>query len=243
MSVTAYLLSAKQYGLEKKMNNLSFNIASSNNAGFKARHVMFKPWTQKFFGTRDQSLNEVTYSIQDAEWKDEKHGALKKTENPLQVGIAGQGFFALSDGSYTRNGNLMLTADGVVTTATGIPFVNGDGTEIVINGNPSEIRINYAGQIFDAQNNNLGRFQVVAFEDMNELHYIGDGRVESNVQGAPDSNSRIMQGFIESSNVEAPILMTDAQAAVTDHHYITTMKKNFYDLRYQMTKQLVSTSA
>ena len=240
MDATPYLLGTKQHGLQEELINLSFNSSNARNAGYKNRHMTYHTWTHHFHNGSDTQPEQVDYPIEGIIWKDTSYGRLEKTENPLQMAIKGEGFFELEDGTLTRNGNIVISPEGMLTTPSGLGFVNIAGEKITVPSNPEAMRISSSGQIFDAEQNEIGQLRVVRFEDPNAMRYVGDNRLEADEPGQPDRNSRVLHGFIESSNVDLPVLMARAQTAVTDHHQISMMKRDYYKTQNNLTNQLLS---
>ena len=135
-------------------------------------------------------------------------GALKTTNNPLDVALEGAGFIEVapsSDGSprYTRDGRLSVNGEGVlVLAANGRPIEDAGGGEIDINPTlPIEIwgdgSVVQGGAI-------VGRMNIVDLpggvekEGDSLLRALGDGD-----NAARESTARVVQGAVEQSGVDA----------------------------------------
>ena len=153
-------------------------------------------------------------------------GNLRETGNDYDFAIEGKGFFMVQtrDGgiAYTRNGSLQL-ATGVngVTLATseGNALLDTTGTPIVLDDyyNPANITINDAGELcYPDENNNANpigiQIGLVQFNNPSGLEKMshsllrateasGEARLES--EDTSLEQSKIHQGFLESSNVQA----------------------------------------
>src|SRR5882724_535365 len=106
------------------------NLANVSTGGFRADLHAFSavPINGVGYATRVNAVaNPAGFSA--------AGGVLSQTGAPLDVAIRGDGWLAVqtSDGSeaYTRAGDLHLTADGVLTTATGLAVL-GDGGPISV---------------------------------------------------------------------------------------------------------------
>ena len=240
MDATSYLLGTKQHGLQEELINLSFNISNGRNAGYKNRNMTYHTWTHHFHEAKPTQIKQADYPIEGVIWKDTSYGRLEKTGNPLQIAIKGEGFFELEDGTLTRNGNLVVQPDGTLTNPDGVGFVDAGGEKIKIEENPAGISVSSSGQIFDAEHNEIGQFRIMRFDDPNKLRYVGGNRLEADEPGQPDLTSRVLHGFTEGSNANMPLLMARAQTAVTDHHQVAIMKRDYYKVQNNLSTQLLS---
>ena len=98
------------------------NLANVSTAGFRADLYAFQatPIAGAGFATR---VNAVA---QNSGFSNAT-GALSQTGSPLDVAVRGDGWLAVQarDGSeaYTRAGDMHLTPDGLLVTATGLPVL------------------------------------------------------------------------------------------------------------------------
>lgn len=145
-------------------------------------------------------------------------GGLKRTNNPLDLALEGKGFFEVLTPSgvrYTRQGNFSLSRDGILVTASGYPVLSkGDGVapeQRTIRIGEGAVEISPVGDIRQ-QNQVLGQVSIVEFAENQWLEKVGNAffrnvREENEKKGIP-AESRIHQGFIENSNVNAIHEMT-----------------------------------
>src|SRR5437867_3338622 len=78
----------------ESLDLLANNIANTGTAGFKADREFY-------------SLYESQLPLVEGQWTDYSQGVLTPSGNPLNVGLAGPGFFALNSPAgvvYTRSG-------------------------------------------------------------------------------------------------------------------------------------------
>lgn len=115
---------AKQIMQAQAVNN--HNIANLNTVGFRADSVSF--YSQPIYGAGFPS--RVNAVAGDA-GTDFSSGVMQSTGRNLDVSVNGQGYIAVQakDGTeaYTRAGDLRITADGNVTTASGLPVLSESG--------------------------------------------------------------------------------------------------------------------
>ena len=82
----------------ESLDMLANNIANSGTAGFKT--------DRESYGLYQQELPVI-----EKQWTDFSQGALVPTGNPLDLGLSGQGFFALNSPAgtvYARNGQFQI---------------------------------------------------------------------------------------------------------------------------------------
>ncbi len=148
-------------------------------------------------------------------------GGLNSTSRPLDVALAGDGFFKIEgpDGQLlTRNGSFHLTGDGQLITADGLAVL-GEGGPLQIPTDVSldQIIINIDGRIV-AADTEVGRLAITAVEDPNTLVQIGSTRFRAPVDAKfVDSTARVQQGVLESGNAVAVSEMI--QMIVGMRHY------------------------
>jgi len=101
---------------EKALSTQSNNVTNANTIGHKADEISFEDMMY-------QSRYGKGVNIQSVE-KNFEQGNIKLTNNPLDVGIEGEGFFIVKDivndqTFYTRAGNFKIGIDGTLESADG----------------------------------------------------------------------------------------------------------------------------
>ncbi len=152
-------------------------------------------------------------------------GATEQTGRPLDLAIDGEGFFQVQrpDGSvgYTRDGSFTLSENGELVTNGGYPLlpaitVPQDATNLTLSPNGT---LSATGQ--DGSSTEIGRLELARFLNPNGLLAVGENQyVETPASGEAMTGQpqetgfgRILQGTLESSNVEIVQEMTDMIAA------------------------------
>jgi flagellar basal-body rod protein FlgF len=111
------LLISAASGMKARMESLDMlanNLANTGTVGFKA--------DREFYGLFEQSLPMV-----EKQWTDYSQGVLTPTENPLDLALAGQGFFVLNSPAglvYTRGGEFQISKQNQLQTAEGFTLRN-----------------------------------------------------------------------------------------------------------------------
>ncbi|HEY3304601.1 MAG TPA: flagellar hook protein FlgE [Candidatus Binatia bacterium] len=135
MSISSSLYTAESAlsATDYWMSVIGNNIANMNTVGFKASQADFadlfastEGWLQ--FGHGVQLAGTRRLELQ---------GAIEGTGAPLDLAVAGQGFFILRDSGgnlfYTRAGQFTLDADGTIVNAGGLAL-QGPGGNITLTG-------------------------------------------------------------------------------------------------------------
>ena len=176
-------------------------------------------------------------------------GSLQRTDRPMDMAIEGAAFFEIrtnfDEFRYTRDGSfqLMPLEDGtlMLTTSDGFPIMSTDGEEIILPEGLTErdVNVSYEGiltAMIDGVAEDLGfQIRIVQFANPNGLEGIGgnllmetiaSGPPLSEADGETNRISRLVQGYLEMSNVsiaEEMIGMITAQRAFdTNSKGITT---------------------
>lgn len=130
-------------------------------------------------------------------------GSLVQTRNPKDIALAGDGFFTLQTEEgifYSRRGDLLINNRGELSSATGGLILGNNG---VIQVDDNEFTIDTQGDIY-VDNRKIDRLKIAQFNKTQSLQYRGRGLYETSAP--PDtviSTTRILQGFIEQSNVKS----------------------------------------
>jgi len=190
----------------QRLHSIGHNVANAGTVGFKREVAATRPFIDQLrleiplddaAGISTATRPVLTVHI------DHSDGALKYTGNPLDVGLEGRGFFAVTTPSgeaYTRQGNFRIGADGRLVTAGGH----------AVQGTSGEIQLTRPDPRIDAQGNvwegevQVGRLKIVEVNDVDAMTRMGEGLFLPDASDHLSSEStRVRQGFAEVSNVVA----------------------------------------
>lgn len=211
----------------------SQNLANINTTAYKLQRPEFQDLlyqNDKRVGTNSaDSGTIVPTGIQiglgvktGAIYRNTNQGTLQNTTNSLDVAIQGKGFLQVTlpsgELAYTRAGALQLSPNGIIVTADG----NQIEPAITVPPTATAISINQSGEVFATIPNqvapqNLGQFQTTGFINEAGLQAIGGNMyMETVASGAPvtgtpgtDGFGTMLQGYLESSNVDAVTELTN----------------------------------
>ena len=197
----------------QRQDVLANNLANVSTVGFRAELHAFRSVPVQGSGASTR-----VYALESTPGYDATPGVVTATGRNLDVALRGNAWLALQslDGTeaYTRGGSLDVSADGTLTTRSGLPVL-GDGGPIQVPAN-SAISIAADGTV-SARNaagvsSSVGRLKLVTPEAPLQRGDDGLFRAEEGELSA-DTTARLQDGALEGSNVnpvEAMVSMIGA---------------------------------
>ena len=192
-----------------RMEVLANNLANINTTGFKADRVFVRMLEQSSKGATDVR-GDMT-GVETGKYIDATAGSLQQTDNPLDLAIQGDGYFAVQTPRgtrLTRNGNFTLSKEGVLTTSDGYAVLGLNGPIQLPQRDNLDMRsltVAQSGEVV-MDKDPIGQIRIVVPEhpeliqkDHESLMFVDDS--EKLLDVAPDSIN-VRQGFVEESNVE-----------------------------------------
>lgn len=173
------------------------NLANASTAGYRAERPSF----QEVLG-RTQAP-DARYAVVGQTSSDLSQGALRQTDNPLDVAIEGDGFFAVETAAgtrYTRDGQFRLNEQGQLVTKDGYAVLDDGASPITVGGKAGDVEIEEDGGLF-VDGKRVGRLAVERFAPGTLAH---EGKNLFVANGAPVGGSernRLVAGAVEQSNV------------------------------------------
>ncbi|PAB58280.1 flagellar hook-basal body complex protein [Anaeromicrobium sediminis] len=132
-------------------------------------------------------------------------GNMQNTESDLDMAIDGDGFFQIQtpDGiRYTRDGSFKLNENKELVTQDGYPVLGEYG---IIEIDAEKIGVNERGEIL-LDNEYWDTLKVVDLENKKDLRKLGNNtyKMEEGIEPIEkDFNGKVLQGFLEGSNVNS----------------------------------------
>lgn len=213
------------YAQQMNVEVISNNIANMSTTGYKRQRPEFQDLLYQNI-RRPGAISSNTGTVMpsglqlgtgvklDTLSRIHSQGSMDITDNQLDIGINGDGFFQIEmpDGtrSYTRDGTFGLNGNGEVVTREGYRLLPGitipqDATKITVNNN-GEIWVKVDGQV-DEQNVgqlNLARFiNPAGLESIGRNMYLQTIASGDPLEGIPGEQGYggLQQGTLELSNV------------------------------------------
>jgi flagellar basal-body rod protein FlgF/flagellar basal-body rod protein FlgG len=246
---------SRQMVLERQMDVVANNVANVNTTGFKAdrslfaEHLMPGAHEDNFVSGRDRRLSYVNDR---ATFHDFAQGAAEQTKNPLDVAIDGGGFFVVQTPSgerYTRDGSFQINNQGQLVNASGYPVLGGGGP-ITFQQTDKQINIASDGNVTVVEGANRidsvrGKLRLVSFAQAQRLQKEGANLYSAadGATAAPDTTSRVRQGFIEKSNVNSVLEMSRMIEVTRTYTQISALLQQQSDLHKSAIEKLADVPA
>lgn len=198
MDSTGYITLTRQSGLMREMQVIANNIANASTAGFRQEGIVFSEFVQRVEGAPGLSMGHgnVRETMFD-------QGALQQTGASFDLAIEGDGFFLVEtpDGTrLTRAGTFASSANGDLVTADGLRVLDPGETPVFIPPNAQSVSISPDGTI-SADGVLVGQVGVVRPLEPQQMVRESGVMFRADEGFEPSETSRVMQGFVEASNV------------------------------------------
>ncbi|MDA7430199.1 flagellar hook-basal body complex protein [Primorskyibacter aestuariivivens] len=200
MENASYTTLTRQVGLLREMQAIANNIANTATTGFRQETVGFSEYVQRVEGEPSLSMALANYDFSST-----LQGAMTKTGGQFDFAIEGEGYFLVQSPQgerLTRAGSFAPNAQGDLVTKDGYPVLDPGGAPIFVPPDASDLSVSADGTL-SSNGRPLAQLGVVQPVEGSEL--LREGGVMFRVEGGfePSGSSRVVQGFLENSNVDA----------------------------------------
>lgn len=231
MDNTSYVAIGRHAALWRQLEAVSNNMANANTPGYKGEHIMFKEYLVKTPAPHRLMGEKVSFAQDIGVLRDLSRGPLTKTENPLDIAIDGEGYFAVetADGvRYTRAGHFRLDDAGTVVNADGHPLLQANDQPIIFAPNETQISVSADG-VVSSENGEIGRLRVVRFENEQAVRKVGGGLYETDQVPEEVAQPHVLQGMIEESNVQPILELTSMMQIMRQYEGMQKLLENDND--------------
>ncbi|MBI4509611.1 MAG: flagellar basal-body rod protein FlgF [Deltaproteobacteria bacterium] len=181
------------------------NVANVETTGFRGARVSFSQALVSAQAAAPGGPPDDTAFVGLGQVVDvtQRPGTIVQTENPLDLALVGDGFFAVDTPRgprYTRAGNFRLSENGDIADAAGNPARTSGGGHITIPEGTKSIQVSSDGTVL-ADGEELGTLELVRFAK-DALQREG-ATLYAAIPGATpmESQVEVLSGALESSNV------------------------------------------
>lgn len=221
---------------ENELSAISNNLANINTTGYKRQSFISKLYP--LLSGRPPEPNAI---YQDAraqtyfggQYIDTSQGSLRQTHNPFDIGIQGEGFFAVRKGDkifYTREGSFTRDKENYLVTQAGLRVLDENNNPILVDG--TKVDFSKDGNIL-VDGNPVGRLKLVK---LNNLRHVGESLYEGEEAG--QAEGQILQGWIENSNVNPLSEMVQMIQAIRNFEFIQRATRNFDELAQRAVSEI-----
>ncbi|MGX9355968.1 flagellar hook-basal body complex protein [Roseobacteraceae bacterium S113] len=234
MDNTAYTSLTRQSGLMRELQVLANNIANSATTGFRSEGVVFSEFVRSVDNGPSLSM-----AAANAKKTSMEQGALSQTGGQFDFAIEGEGFFLIQTPGgerLTRAGSFSLSAAGDLVTHDGYAVLDAGGAPLFIPPDVTDIAVASDGTM-SADGRLLGQLGLVQPIDPIDLRREDGVMFVAEAGFEPDETSRVVQGFVENSNVNP--VMEIARLVEVQRAY--EMGQSFLDSEHERVQSAIET--
>jgi flagellar basal-body rod protein FlgF len=212
----------------ESLDMLANNMANTSAPGFKADREFYGLYQSMEAASSPEGTDPSTLPVIERQWTDFSQGSLASTGNPLDLALAGKGFFSVDSPSgrlFTRDGSLRLSPDGYLETQEGFRLRDQDGKPIQLDtSRPIEIGTD---GVVRQDSVEIAHLDIVDIKDPGTLAKKGQNYFQLFSADVPTvaSQAEVQQGSLESTNFQP------AESAVR----LVNVMRQFESLQKAMT--------
>ena len=206
MESSGYVALNRQAGLLKELETVAQNIANASTNGYRREGVVFSEFVIGT-GRASESLSMAHASGRQI---DLTQGALQQTNGTFDFAIEGDGFFlvATPDGDrLTRAGAFTPSPDGVLVAPDGAALLDAGGAPVLVPAGVARVTLGADGTLA-ADGAPIAQIGLWGPEDPMNMARSAGARFDPGGQPVPIENGRLLQGFVEKSNVDPVVELT-----------------------------------
>lgn len=232
-----YSAASGMLSIESRQETIANNIANAATPGYKRQQPVQLGFYEVFAG---RQLSPARFAMEAAPaggvkvvetYPDLGNGIMQHTDNPLNLALQGPGYFVLDTPSgerYSRAGNFTIDAEGHLADGQGHKVQSAGGQPLAVG--EGQVSIGEDGTV-SVDGAAIGRVRVVEFAAPERLTRAGDNLFAASEavsqQRAEATDTRVVQGRLEMSNVRLPVemvqMMLGARAYEANQRMISTV--------------------
>ncbi len=218
---------------DRALDVVANNVANARTTAYKAERLAF-----------NEVLNEkgeLSYVDAERTALDGTGGALVATDNPLDLALDGDGWFAVETPQgtrYTRDGAFSLNDANILVDGSGNAVRGAGGAEILVPPDAADISIDAEGNVF-ADDDPVGQLEVVRFDDKQMTR---EGANLFRAAGRPvrDELPAVVSGHLESSNFNTVRGMVDLVRISRTYESLHRMIENYRQVDQRTARDIGS---
>ena len=200
MDNIGYVTLSRQAGLLKELDTVAQNIANASTDGYRREGVVFS----EFVVATGRDEESLSIGHANARRSDLTQGALRQTNGTFDFAIEGRGFFLVNtpDGDrLTRAGSFTPSPEGILVAPDGATLLDAGGAPVFAPAGVAEISLGADGTL-SADGQPVAQIGLWEPADPVTLSRAEGVRFDPGEAPVPVENGRILQGFLERSNVD-----------------------------------------
>lgn len=234
METAGYATLTRQSGLIAEMRIVANNIANAATSGFRQEGLIFSEHIHT--GDGDEPLSMSGARIPNTS---NLQGALAQTGGDFDLAIEGDGFFLIETPAgerLTRAGSFAPDAAGNLVTPEGFAVLDAERAPVFVPAGEASIAIAPDGTL-SADGNAIGQIGLFLPVDPALMRREDGVRFRSDADVEPAANARVLQGFLEGSNVNA----IDQMARMIEIQRAYELGQSFLDTEDQRIRGAIDT--
>ncbi|MBZ4022010.1 flagellar basal-body rod protein FlgF [Rhodobacter sp. TJ_12] len=235
MDNSIYAALSRQSGLMREMQVVANNMANITTTGFRREGVVFAEYVDSLDG-QEPSLS-MAYAH--GRLVDFEQGPLAETGGALDFAIQGEGFFMVETpegNQLTRAGSFLRSPAGELVTPEGFRVLDNGGTPIFLPADQGRVAMAEDGTL-SVGGAPLAQIGLYLPENSTTISLQAGTRFAVPDGTLPAENARVMQGFVEQSNVD-PIKEISRMIEVQRAY---EMGQKFLDREDERIRSVIST--
>src|SRR5262249_4121158 len=229
MSSGIYVATAGAVAQSQALDATANNIANASTAGFHGDRVTFKETLGAAKSADVAMVSPGTTRV------DAQAGALTQTDNPLDLALDGDGYFAVRPPNgrrYTRAGNFQIDDERKLVTADGNAVLG----PITIPPGASNIAIDAEGNV-SADGNAVGKLELARFAP-NQMKREGGSLFSATGQAIGGEPPKIRSGMLEASNVNIVRGVVDLVKVSRTYESLMRVIQGYHDVESRAARDL-----
>jgi flagellar basal-body rod protein FlgF len=231
----SYVIAAREAALLKTQDRIADMVANVNTSAFKEEQDSYAEQPVRLNNGKKLSFSTISTTTRNT-----LQGGINTTGRQLDIAINGPGYFMVETPygtRYTRAGNLKISTEGALITKEGYPLVGPGGGQVELAENDIDITIRDTGLVTVGQEER-GQIGVFTFENEQLLVKEGEGLYRTDQSPSVTEESKIVQGALETSNVNSVTAMTDLIEVSRKIELAKQLQANYHDLQINMIRSL-----
>lgn len=199
MDNQGYITLTRQMGLMREMQVVANNIANAATNGFRQEGVTFSEYVRSVDDGASVSMGQGNVGTTAFD-----QGTLSETGGTFDFAIEGDGFFLIETAKgerLTRAGAFSPNGEGDLVTMDGNRVLDVGGAPLFVPPDAQTISVSPDGTI-SADGLLVGQMGLVMPTEPKDMVRESGVMFRADTGFEPAENGRIMQGFVENSNVE-----------------------------------------
>lgn len=200
MDNASYIVLNRQSGLLKALDTVAQNVANASTDGYRREGVIFSEYVHRT-GRGEAS---ISMGHAGARTTDMTQGALLQTNGSFDFAIEGPGFFLLAtaDGDrLTRAGSFSASAEGTLVAPDGAALLDAGGAPVFVPPDAARIALASDGTL-SADGAPIAQIGLWTPADPLAMQRAQGVRFDPGGPPVPVEGGRMLQGFVERSNVD-----------------------------------------